>query len=94
MKYFQTGGLEGVAQFPGHNVHQISLPSILSMGHVKDIVYQTKVWDIANLKPRTTDAIATTDEGTVQGTWQEILYRLDVLCATNGAHIVLYYMGQ
>jgi hypothetical protein len=52
--------------------------------------YITKVRDITNLKQRITDAIATTDEGMLQRTWQEIEYRLHVLRATNGAHIEVY----
>jgi hypothetical protein len=59
-------------------------------GYVKDIVYRTEVRDITNLKQRITDAIATIDEGMLQRTWQEIEYRLDVLRATNGAHIEVY----
>jgi hypothetical protein len=59
-------------------------------GYVKDIVYRTKVRDITNLKQRITDAIATIDEGMLQRTWQEIEYRLNVLRATNGAHIEVY----
>jgi hypothetical protein len=65
-------------------------PRLLSWSYVKDIVYRTKVRDITNLKQRITDAIATIDEGMLQRTWQEIEYRLDVLRATNGAHIEVY----
>jgi hypothetical protein len=49
-----------------------------------------KISCITNLKQRITEAIATTDEGMLQRTWQEIEYRLDVLRATNGAHIEVY----
>ena len=59
-------------------------------GYVKDIVYQTKVRDIADLKQRIRNAIATIDEPMLQWTWQEINYHLDVLHATNGAHIEVY----
>jgi len=59
-------------------------------GYVKDIVYRTKIRDINDLKQRITDAIATIDEAMLQRTWQEIDYRLDVLRATNGAHIEVY----
>jgi len=59
-------------------------------GYVKDIVYQTKVRDIADLKQRIRNAIATIDGPMLQRTWQEIEYRLDVLRATNGAHIEVY----
>jgi hypothetical protein len=58
--------------------------------YVKDIVYRTKVRDITNLKQRITDAIATTDEGMLQRTWQEVECRLDVLHATNGADLEVY----
>ena len=53
-------------------------------------MYQTKVWDITDLKQRISNAIATIDEDMLQQTWQEIKYSLDVLCLTNGAHIELY----
>ena len=32
----------------------------------------------------------TIDEAMLQRTWQEIEYRLDVLRATNGAHVEVY----
>ena len=34
--------------------------------------------------------MTTIDEAMLQRTWQEIEYRLDVLRATNGAHIEVY----
>jgi thiamine phosphate synthase YjbQ (UPF0047 family) len=43
-----------------------------------------------NLKLMFTDAIATIDGGMLQGTWQAIEHRLDVLRVTNGARIVVY----
>ena len=60
--------------------------------HVKDIVYRTKIGDITDLKQRITDAIATTDEALcmLQRTLQEIDYLLDVLRATNAAHVDVY----
>ena len=57
---------------------------------LKDIVYRTKVRDMIDLKQRISHAIATIDEATLQQTWQEIVYRLDVLRGTNGAHIEVY----
>ena len=54
------------------------------------IMYRTKIRDINDLKQKITDAIATIDEAMLQRTWQEIEYRLDVLLATNGAHIEVY----
>ena len=59
-------------------------------GYVKDTVYRTKVREMTDLKQRISNAIATIDEAMLQRTWQEIEYRLDVLRATNGAHIEVY----
>ena len=59
----------------------------LIWGHVKDIVYPTKTRDITDLKQKITDTIATIDETVLQQTWQEMEYRLDMLRATNGAHV-------
>ena len=53
-------------------------------------MYKTKVWDIDDLKQRIPKAMTTIDEAMLQRTWQEIEYRLDVLRATNGAHIEVY----
>jgi len=50
----------------------------------------TKVRDIDDLKQRISNAITTIDEAMLQRTWQEIEYRLDVLRATNGAHIEVH----
>jgi hypothetical protein len=67
-------------------------PDITSMdfflwGYVKDIVYKTMFRDINNLKDRITDAI---DEAMLERTWMEIEYRLDVLRATNEAHVEVF----
>ena len=45
---------------------------------------------MTDLKQRIFNGIATIDEAMLQRTWQEIEYRLDVLRATNGAHIKVY----
>ena len=50
----------------------------------------TKLRDMTDLKQRISNAIATIDEAMLQRTWQEIEYRLDMLRATNGAHIKVY----
>jgi hypothetical protein len=42
------------------------------------------------LKARITDAVATITENTLENTWREIDYRLDILHATKGAHIEVY----
>ena len=58
--------------------------------YVKDKVFSTPVPDITNLKARITDGIATVTEVTVENTWRETDYRLDVLRATKGAHVEVY----
>ena len=45
---------------------------------------------VDDLKQRISNDITTIDEAMLQRTWQEIEYRLDVLRATNGAHIEVY----
>jgi hypothetical protein len=52
--------------------------------------YRTKVRHINDLKERVTDAIATVDEAMLERTWMEIEYHLDVLRATNGAHVEVF----
>jgi len=53
-------------------------------------VFSTPVLDITNLKARITDAFATITEDVLENTWREIVDRLDVLCATRGAHVEVY----
>ena len=62
---------------------------ILLWGYVKDVVYRTKEKDISDLKERITAAVNAIDEEMLR-MWTEIEYRLDVLHATNGAHIEIY----
>ena len=59
-------------------------------GYVKDIVYRTPVQDLNDLKQRIRNAISTITEEMLRHTWLEIEYRLDVLRATNGAHVETY----
>ena len=72
------------------SMYSVIIKVLFLWGYVKDIVYRTKIRDINDLKQRITEAIATIDEALLQRTWQEIDYRLDVLRATNGAHIEVY----
>ena len=58
--------------------------------YVKDKVFSTPVPDITNLKARITYACATITEDMLGNTWRQIDYRLDVLCATKGAHVEVY----
>jgi hypothetical protein len=49
-------------------------------GHVKDRVY-------AELRRKITDVIRTITSDMLNNTWAEIEYRLDILRASNGAHV-------
>lgn len=59
-------------------------------GYVKDRVYNTAVPNLRILKDRIKDAIATVSNEMLSSVWQEVEYRLDILRATNGAHIEMY----
>jgi hypothetical protein len=71
--------------FTGHYPSRLSL-----WGFVKDKVYWTPVPDTDTFKARIRDALATVAEEMLEKTWREIEYRLDVLQATNGAHVEVY----
>ena len=60
-------------------------------GYVKDSVFSTPVPDITNLKTRITDAFVTVTEDVLENTWREDDYRIDVLRATKGAHVEVYW---
>jgi len=68
----------------------IALLDFFLWGYVKDKVFSTPVPDITNLKARITDAFATITEHMLENTWREIDCRLDVLCATKGAHVEVF----
>jgi hypothetical protein len=54
-------------------------------------VLNTKpVPDITNLKAGMTDDFTTITEDMFENTWRKTDYRLDVLCATKGAHVEVH----
>jgi hypothetical protein len=57
---------------------------------VKNIVYQVKINDLQHLKARIREAVATVTPNTLQETWNEVEYRLDICRAIKGAHIENY----
>jgi len=84
-------GLEAVDQYPEHLEAQISLHLIFFLwGYIKNIVYAEKIRNIQHLQERITSAIENVARDTIQKTWQEIEFRLDVSRATNDAHIEMY----
>ena len=82
-------GFEGVDQYPGH-LESPSTWFFFLWGYIKNIVYAEKIRNIRHLQERITSAIETVTRDTIQKTWQEIEFRLDVSRATNGAHIEMY----
>jgi len=82
-------GRDGPTAWPPRSPDITHLDFFL-LGYVKDRVFSTPVPDITNLKARITDAFATITEDMLENTWREIGYRLDVLRATNGAHVEVY----
>ena len=91
MKHFQVGGLDAMVPFHGRHVplilHQLDF---FLCGYVKDIVYRTKVSDINDLQHRMYETIDTVILDILTRTWQEIEYRLDIIRATDGAHVEMY----
>jgi hypothetical protein len=59
-------------------------------GYVKDRVYATPIRDVVELRRKITDVIRTITSDKLNNTWAEIEYRLDILRATNGAHVEVY----
>ena len=53
-------------------------------------MFSTPVPDITNLKARIADTFATITEDMLENTRREIDCRLDVLRATQGAHVEVY----
>ena len=82
-----------MVRHPGQHDHRIS-PPVTSFygGYVKDKVFSTPVSDITNLKASITDAFATITVDMLENTWRETDYQLDVLRATKGAHVEVYYV--
>ncbi|GBN91521.1 hypothetical protein AVEN_239947-1 [Araneus ventricosus] len=56
-------------------------------GFVKNIVYKTPVPSLDELKRRIVTAIQNVTPQTLENTWREIEFRLDVLRATKGRHV-------
>jgi hypothetical protein len=54
-------------------------------------VFRTPVNGLDELKTRIRNAISAIPADMLHRTWQELEYRLDVIRATNGAHIEVYW---
>ncbi|XP_049781100.1 uncharacterized protein LOC126183304 [Schistocerca cancellata] len=84
-------GRDGPIPWPPHSPDITPLDFFYGgMQKISCIKHGSRIRDIADLKQRIRNAIATIDDTMLQQTWQEIKYCLDVLCATKGAHIEGY----
>ena len=59
-------------------------------GYVKDIAYRTKVRYVSDLQQRIIEALDTVAVDMLARIWIETEYRLDILRATDGAHVEVY----
>ncbi|PNF41647.1 hypothetical protein B7P43_G07629 [Cryptotermes secundus] len=59
-------------------------------GYVKDRVFVLSVNDLPDLRVRIRETTATVPMNMLERMWQEIEYRLDIVRATNGAHVEVY----
>ena len=90
MKHFRIGGLEGMAQHPGHPTLQTLLQSTFLWRYIKDRIYATPVADCDELKASMQAAVGSVTEHKLQNIWREVEYHLYVLRATKKAHIEIY----
>ena len=81
MKKFQVAGLAKTDQLPGPTITRHNLPLIIFFlwGFVKDVVCNTKVTNLQDLRSWITAACALVDANMLSQTWQELVYCLDVL---------------
>ena len=79
-------GRNGLTPWPSRSPDITSLDFFL-WGYVKDRVYRTPERDVETLQSRIIDVLATVNEEMLENTWCEIEYRLDILRATNEAHV-------
>ena len=84
-------GRDGSTAWPPWSPDIAPLDLFSLWGFVKDVVSNTKVANLQDLCSRITAACALVDANMLSWTSQELVYRLDVLCVTNGAHIEVYW---
>jgi hypothetical protein len=62
----------------------------LLWSYVKNIVYWVKINDLQHLKAHIRYSVAMVTPNMLQAVWNTVEYRLDICCATKGAHIEIY----
>ena len=58
-------------------------------GYLKQQMFRVKVRDMQHLKQRITQAVLTVTPRMLRNVWRDLDYRLDIVRATNGAHVEL-----
>ena len=81
----RDGAIPWPPRFP-----DITLLDFFLLGYVKDIVCRTKVRYVGDLQQPIIEALDTVTVDMLARTWLEIEYRLDILRATDGAHVEVY----
>jgi hypothetical protein len=79
-------GLSVMDQRPPLRSPDITPLNPFMWGYVKDTVYKTPVTSLPELKPRIVTAIETITPQTLENTWRETEYRLDILRVMKDAH--------
>ncbi|KDR16245.1 hypothetical protein L798_09663 [Zootermopsis nevadensis] len=64
-------------------------PDIFLSSYIKT-AYAKNVKNITELKHRIEEILASITQDKLLNVWNEIIYRLDILRATNGAHVEVY----
>jgi hypothetical protein len=68
--------------------NNIIIGRLLSLGHVKDVVYVPPLPnDLQELRQRINAAVATINRDMLERVWTEMDYRIDVCRVTRGSHI-------
>jgi hypothetical protein len=91
MRLFLDVGSEEEVLLPGPpRFPDLTLLDFFAWGFIKDVVYSTKVRDLADLRQRIIEAVEFITPHMLINMCQELEYRLDICRATIGAHNKVY----
>jgi hypothetical protein len=74
-----------------HSVPLYNLTGFFFWSYAKDQFFRPQVGSVVELRARINNEVASLTPPTLENIWHEIEYRLDILRATNGAHIEMYW---
>jgi hypothetical protein len=83
-------GRDGPLPWPPCSL-DITPPDFFMWGYVKNIVYHSPVTSINDLKRHIMDSVLTIHADMLLRTWHELDYQLEIIRATKGPHIEVYY---